>query len=151
MNATLDFVIESRDEQPILVVEAKNTTSPSREWAARMRRNLFAHARIPRAPYFLLALRNNFYLWKQTSSIDVVPPDYEIPAEDVLKPYLESFQTTLESISQESFESLMRVWLTDLLAGGLSSDGSSPVNRWLQDSRLYEKVQDGVIKPQAVR
>src|SRR5580700_7709087 len=50
MVAVLDFLVQSPDGTPQLVVESKSRTAASAEWAALMRRNLFAHLPLPHAP-----------------------------------------------------------------------------------------------------
>ncbi len=113
---TADFVIEKPGAGIQLVVEAKNTPAPSREWAARFLRNLFVHAEIPDAPFFLLALRDHLYLWRRPSG-QIGTPDYEGDTALALQPYLLRLHGSLEDLSERGFETLIYAWLNDVVAG----------------------------------
>src|SRR5947209_7021620 len=108
MIATADFAVQSPDRQLQLLVEARSKVPASKEWAARMRRNLFDHLNLPPVRFFLLALPERFYLWKDASPLTMTPPDYEEDAQEVLKPYLDKVQIPLVDLSQNSFELLVQ-------------------------------------------
>ena len=141
---TADFVVEKPGGAIQLVVEAKNTVAPSPEWAARFLRNLFVHAQIPPAPFFLLALRDHLYLWRHPSG-EAGPPEFEGDTATALRPYLLRLHGSLETLSERSFEALVFAWLSDVVAG------SPEVEQllWLRDSGLSESIRDGVIRSQA--
>ncbi|HKO57324.1 MAG TPA: hypothetical protein VJ276_15725 [Thermoanaerobaculia bacterium] len=138
----VDFTVEKPGEGIRLLVEAKNTTSPSPEWAARFLRNLFVHAQIPESAYFLLALRNHLYLWHHPAP-DVTAPDFEANTAVALQPYLACLNASLEELSESSFELLIEAWLSDLVAGTLPD---TPNRHWLEESGLAESVRDGAIR-----
>src|SRR5712692_4477588 len=100
MLATTDFVVQSADNTTQLIVEVKTKVPASADWAARMRRNLFAHLALPHARFFLLALPERFYLWKDAPPEAVAPPDYEVDARQLLKPYLEKLAIPLSDLSE---------------------------------------------------
>jgi hypothetical protein len=139
---SVDFTVEKPGEGIRLLVEAKNTTAPSPEWAARFLRNLFVHAQVPESAYFILALRDHLYLWRHPAP-EVNAPDFEADTAMVLRPYLERLNATLDKLSESSFELLIEAWLSDLVAGTLP-DASS--DYWLQESGLAESVRDGEIR-----
>ena len=56
MKQYADIFAFDRDGQLVLIAEAKSKRGTSINWAAKMRRNMFAHGLMPNAPYFLLAL-----------------------------------------------------------------------------------------------
>src|SRR6185503_21152292 len=97
------FTVEKPGEGIRLLVEAKNTTSPSSDWAARFLRNLFVHAQIPESTYFLLALRDHLYLWRNPAP-DVRTPDFEADTTVALRPYLKRLNANLDRLSESSFE-----------------------------------------------
>lgn len=146
MIAAADFVVQSRDHKTQLIVEAKNKAPASADWAARMRRNLFAHLALPPARFFLLALPERFYLWKDASPELATPPDYEVDTQQVLKPYLEKLKASVSDLSENSFELLVRSWLEDLIRSDLDHRHSSQSETWLIESGLYEAIKDGSIK-----
>lgn len=53
LNLGWDLAVENRNGQLTLVVEVKCKTHTSPQWAAQLRRNIFAHGTFPKAPYFL--------------------------------------------------------------------------------------------------
>jgi hypothetical protein len=147
MNNTSDFIVRSSDNKLQLVVEVKTKRGSDSNWAASWRRNLFAHAQIPSAPYFLLALPDRFYLWKD-ASIKVVPPDYEVDAKQVLSPYLKELSVPLDELTEQSFELLIRNWLDDVTADHRNSWSKTRATEQLQRSGLYEAIKDGLISTQ---
>lgn len=139
---SVDFTVEKPGEGILLLVEAKNTTSVSPEWAARFLRNLFVHVQIPESAYFLLALRDHFYLWRHPKP-DVSVPDFEADTAVVLRPYLARLNARLDKLSESSFELLIEAWLSDLVAGTMP-DASN--RQWVDASGLAESVRDGAIR-----
>jgi hypothetical protein len=134
MSSPVDFILESPDTKSMLLVEAKNTTAPSSEWAARFARNLLEHINLGANQYFLLVLRNKLYLWKHAPAPGAEMPDFEASTEDILQPYLAHLRTSLNEISPASFELLVKSWLTDLSEGTVAES----VGAWVQASGLDE-------------
>lgn len=134
MSASVDFVLESPHTNSVLLVEARNTTAPSPEWAARFARNLLEHTKLGANHYFLLVLRNKLYLWKHVPTPGADMPDFEARTEDILQPYLAHLQTSLNEISPVSFELLVKSWLMDLSEGAVSES----VEAWVRASGLGE-------------
>jgi hypothetical protein len=144
MSPRADFVIRSPDDRVLLVVEAKKRVNASAEWAAQLRRNLAVQGALPPSPYFMLALPDKFFLWKHASSHQPVPPDYEFDAEAVLRPYLASLKSPLSDLSETSFESVVRLWLEDLVREeGLDQP------RWLHASGLDTALRDAIVTSRA--
>lgn len=130
MDTGADFVVTSRDGRVVLVVEAKRRANASREWATQMRHNLSAFGAVRDAPYFLLALPDKFFLWKHPPALQAAPPDYEFDARPALKPYLELLHYPVEELSPTSFESVVRLWLEDLVR----EHGGSKPPAWMKRS-----------------
>lgn len=141
---TADFIVEAPGRGIQLVVEAKNTTAPSPEWAARFLRNLFAHAEIPRSEYFLLALQDHLYLWRQPS-YELTAPDFDGDTAAVLEPYLGGRHVSLDTLNERTFELLIHAWLNDLVSGA-APDAENL--RWLKDSGLSDSVRNGIVRSQ---
>jgi hypothetical protein len=138
----VDFTVEKAGRGIQLLVEARNATAPSRDWATRFLRNLFVHADIPESEYFLLALRDHLYLWRHPAR-ETASPDFEADTANALGPYLTRLHGTLDTLSESSFEVLIHAWLSDLVAGTLPEGDNL---RWLKDSGLAESVRDGSIR-----
>jgi hypothetical protein len=141
MDAGVDFVLESPSTRAVLLVEAKSTSAPSPEWAARLAQTLFAETSPQADLFFLLVLRNFLYLWKQIPRDGTELPDFSAKTEDALSPYLEKLQTPLKEINSIGFELLVKSLLTDL------SEGSVPgaVEEWIRDAGL-EQFENGALR-----
>jgi hypothetical protein len=140
MSTAPDLVVRSPNESILLAVEVRNLPNTSAEWAARMRRDLAARGFLPDAPFFLLALRDHFYLWKRPPPFELVPPDYQAETREVLRPYLDSIRTPLHELSEPGFESVVSLWLGDLVYN--TPNGGS---EWLQGSGLRECIRNGTV------
>jgi hypothetical protein len=138
----VDFTVEKPGEGIRLLVEAKNATAPSRDWAVRFLRNLFVHAHIPPSEYFLLALRDHLYLWRRPVP-EAAGPDFEADTAAVLRPYLSRLPGPLDKLSESGFEMLIQAWLSDLVAGTLTDSDNQ---RWVEESGLAKSVRDGFIR-----
>ncbi|MCH7745936.1 MAG: hypothetical protein IIC84_07685 [Chloroflexi bacterium] len=130
-----------------LVVEVKTKRGETDEWAAKFRRNLFAHQSIPSSRFFLIALPEHLYLWRDKTSPDLIPADYKVRTKDVLRPYLE--QISLEELDGLSFEFLVKAWLDDLIWSKLTREEAGPGLEWVFDSGLYESIRHGEIRTEA--
>ena len=142
--ATADFVLESPNSNTTLLVEAKNTEAPSREWAARFGGNLLEHFGLRAGQYFLLVLRNKLYLWKHLPTPGAEMPDFEASTEEILQPYLVRLHSSLSEISPASFELLVRAWLSDLSDGAVSPS----VEAWVRASGLSD-FQNATIREES--
>jgi len=138
----IDFAVGKPGEGIQLLVEAKNTNAPTRDWASRFLRNLFAHTEIPRSEYFLLALRDHLYLWLHPER-EPKDPDYEIDTAAALRPYLGEVKGSLEKLSESSFELVMLAWLNDLVAGTLPD---AETRHWVESSGLAKAVRNSSIR-----
>ena len=145
-----DIAVYDTDGQLQLVVEIKNRPGASAEWATRLRHNLLVHSFIPRAPYFLLALPDFFYLWTDAmSASNLAKPDYEINATKILAPYLNQLPWSLNDLSRYSFEMIMTSWLERIVHTDLQIDEAGPNLQWLFDSGLYEAISHGSVAIEA--
>ncbi|SRR5216684_6168939 len=139
--SSVDLVIE-KGGTPIVAVEARNTESPSGDWAAQFLRNLLEYGDVPRCQYFLLALRNRMYLWRDQAP-PVSLPDFEGDTSDALEPYLVRLHRPLDTVSQSGFEMLIQAWLGELVMGILPDAGD---RKWLVESGLADAVRDAFIR-----
>jgi hypothetical protein len=146
MTKLADIVVNDLTGRTQLVVEIKTTIGASALWAAELRRNLLAHAVVPNAPFFLLALPDKFYLW--TDSDTTLEPDlpaYQVDARQVLAPHLQNARFSLDDISEYSLELLVVSWLQDVIHADTSENGISPDLEWLYTSGLLHAIKDGSV------
>lgn len=145
-----DLVAYDKDGQLAVVVEVKNKAGTTKEWAAKMRRNIYAHGFWPKARYFLLALPDRFYLWKNAGNApEIKEPDYEIDAKQVLQPYYERTGFSMENLSGASFELLIASWLNEIMQGDVAPHIVQQNKEWLVDSGLLEALEQGQLAPEA--
>jgi hypothetical protein len=118
-----------------------------------MLRNLLVHGMIASAPYYLLALPDVFYLWKDLDpsrlNLHDLPekefePDFKVATTRALAPYIDWPSFSPDDISEPGLELLVSSWLTDLVNdSALSREAASPDLRWLFDSGLYDAIKGG--------
>jgi hypothetical protein len=116
-----DLVVYDRNGQIALIAEIKRKTGCSPEWAAKWRRNILAHGGMPDIKFFMIALPDRFYLWKNADSApEPVAPTFEIDAEPLLAPYLKESGMLPKDISGQGFELIVSAWLNSVLHSGKS-------------------------------
>lgn len=104
-DARWDLAVYNSNNQLVLVAEIKSKLNASPEWAARLLRNILAHGTFPKAPYFLVAFPDWFYLWTDADTrLDQNEPTYTIDARPILQPYFEQAGVSAEQISSQSLE-----------------------------------------------
>ena len=141
-----DIAVYDKKEQLVAVIEVKNKKGMSKDWAIKLRRNLFAHGLWPEIKYFILALPDRLYIWSNTTNMPVeVEPDYEIDITELLKPFYERSGISLEQISQYGFELILISWLNEVI----QTASEQPDNKKIQDSLiksgLFEALKTGRI------
>lgn len=142
-----DIVVYSPDGEPRLIVEIKRHVGASEEWARTLRRNLLVHGVLPAAKYFLLALPDRFFLWKDGDDDPEAMPHFTASTQ-VLKPYLGDWKP--EGLTDESLQLVIKSWLSDLAHGQLTPEEVPDHLQWILYSGLYDSIRDGrVDRPSA--
>lgn len=145
-----DIVVYDKNGQLAAVIEVKNKKGTSKDWAVKLRQNLYAHGDWPQTPYFLLALPDRLYLWKNAANTpEMIEPAYEVDVTDAFKPYYERSGISPEKISGESFELLFVSWLHEMMLVSGSSTVNRPSQDWLINSGLLETIKTGRIVSEA--
>jgi hypothetical protein len=144
MSINADLTVYNRDDQPTLLVEVTKKLGASREWAAQLRRNLYAHGTLPRAKFFLLAMPDRFYLWKQNGAdLELKEPVYAIDSRPILNPYFERAGVTANKIDGQSLELIIGSWLAEIIYADKRPEDFDDSQKWLIESGLYEAVAGG--------
>jgi hypothetical protein len=142
----LDLAVYNSADELVLLVEVKTKLKVSSEWAARLRRNILAHGTLPKSKFFLLALPDKFYLWKDLSNtLAEIEPTYTIDAQSILAPYFEQAGVTADQISGESFELIIASWLSEIAHSNKRLERNSDSQNWLIESGLYTAIAGGRI------
>lgn len=137
-----DLALYNREGRLIAVAEVKNKQGTSSEWAAKFRRNLFAHNGYSKANFLLLATPDRLYFWKDTGvTPSVIQPTYEIDAQPIFSPYFEKAGVSPRNISEQAFELVVAAWLGDLVR---SEEPQEPTTGqgWLRESGFLMAVRD---------
>jgi hypothetical protein len=151
MERGADIAVYSPDDRLLLVVEVKNRQEASAAWAAKLRRNLLIHHALPAAQYFLLALPDRLYLWKNASTPSEAPPDFVASTGDVLREYLGGWVDRPERIAEESLQIALTSWLQDIAGSARNPSEESEADRMLIESGLYEPIRNGAVATELVR
>jgi len=147
MEQYADILAFDRTGQLALIAEVKNKRGTSSEWAAKMRRNMFAHDLLPNAPFFLLALPDNFYLWKNTGrALEVIAPTQKVDPQTFLQPYYENFGISPTDLTESSFAFIVTSWMNQVLRAKDPQDLSSGNQEWLVSSGLFDRLAGGDLK-----
>jgi hypothetical protein len=144
MNAAADLIVYSPDRVPQLAVEAKRKPHPSSEWAAKMRYNLLADSSIPATRYFLLAVPERMYFWKDAPPQQEVAPDFEADTASVLRGYFDPSRIPPDMMSEQGLQLAVTAWLGDLTAG-LTFATAGAGQAWLKDSGLLDAIRRGFV------
>jgi hypothetical protein len=146
-----DLAIYNRDGQPALVAEVKSKLNASAEWAAQFRYNILAHGTFPKAPYFLMAFPDRFYLWTDADiRLDQSEPTYVIDARPILQPYFERAGVTAEQISGQSLELIIAAWLGEIIHLDQPLTDIDESQQWLIESGLSAAIFRGRFAHEAV-
>ena len=141
-----DLVAYDAEGQITLVAEIKNRAGTSRAWATQMRRNLLAHGVMPHSRFFLLALPDRFYLWRDAGNApEPVEPSYELDATPFLQPYYEEAQLSPDNVSGLSFELIVTSWLNELIWSGVPASVPEAQRKLLEDSGLLKALEGGSV------
>ena len=135
-----DIVVYDRNKQITLITEVKNKPNVSWQWAAQWRRNILAHEELPDVTFFMIALPNKFYLWKDAGNkAKVIEPSFEINAEPILKTYL---QKDRKILTENGLESVISSWLNSLL--NIENNDLS-IQDWGIRSGFFNAIKGGTL------
>jgi len=141
-----DLIAYNFAGQITLIVEAKSRVDTSRSWATRMRRNMLAHGVVPNSRFFLLALPDRLYLWKDAGNLpELVEPTYEIDATPFFQPYIERARLAPDQLNVQSFEVIVTSWLNELIQSGISTNVPATQRQLLQESGLLDALKGGSV------
>jgi hypothetical protein len=148
MKQYADILAFDQNGQLALIAEVKNKRGTTDEWAAKMRRNMYAHGLLPQAPFFLLALPDKFYLWKD-AGMDVVEPTQKVDPRPFLRAYYEKTGVSADSLTSNSFELLVTSWLHQVLRAKSPQELPEGTQDWLVSTGLFDKLAGGYLEFEA--
>ena len=111
---------------------------------------MYAHGQLPDAAFFLLALPDRFYLWRNgADTSSAAQPDYSVDARPLLAPYLERSGVSSAEIGERGLELVLSSWLEKLVRWQ-DDFKLSESEEWLCESGLLDRVKGGRIEVQAL-
>lgn len=151
-NTIADMTVYDAHGQLAFIIEVKNKLGTSREWAAKMRRNIFAHGLVPDTKWFIIALPDHFYVWKDIESKpEEILPTYDMNPEPFLRPYYDKAGMKLDQLSEKSLELILTSWLNEMAhTDTIPSSIPSETQQWLAESGFLDAIKDGYIEAQSV-
>lgn len=150
MRQYADILAFDKNGQLALIAEVKSKRGTSDEWAAKMRRNMYAHGLLPNAPFFLLALPDKFYLWKNADrTSEVLEPTQKVDPRPFLQPYYEKSGISADDLTGKSFEHIVTSWLNQVLRAKNPQDLSNGNQEWVIKSGLFDKLAGGRLELEA--
>jgi hypothetical protein len=149
MKQYADIWAFDKSGQLALIAEVKSKRGTSKEWAAKMRRNMFAHGFMPDAPYFLLALPDVFYLWDNSDGGLESDPTQRIDPHPFLQPYYQKTGISPDDLTERSFEFIVTSWLNQVLQTTSSQALLTRNQEWLVKSGLFDRLVGGRLELEA--
>lgn len=144
MRQYADILAFDKDGELTLIAEVKNKWGTSDDWAAKMRRNMFAHGLMPHPPFFLLALPDIFYLWHNIdSTLESVTPTLKVDPRSFLQPHYETSGSSLHDLTGRSFELIVTSWLNQVISTDNPQDLLGNDQKWLVSSGLFSRLTGG--------
>ncbi len=144
MRRTTDIAVYNAVGQLSLLTEVRNKLMTSGEWAAKLRRNILEHGSFPETPFFLLALPDRFYLWKDAGIVpEIVKPNYEIDPTQFLNPYYERSGLPLSDLSKQNFMIIVSFWLNEVLISDTQPITFPSNQKWLTESGFLKAIAGG--------
>ncbi|HJQ70584.1 MAG TPA: hypothetical protein VKA70_16525 [Blastocatellia bacterium] len=143
-----DILVRSPDNDIKLIVEVKARNQSSPEWAAKFRHNLIANHVLPKSRFFLLALPDFLYLWRDGDSSEVVPPDYTVRTVNLLLKYLTRLGEEPKYIGEEGLQLALTSWLRDATFSSKRPPVGSDSYRFLVESGLLDAISKAEVSAQ---
>lgn len=147
MGPPADIALFDSRGQLRTLVEIKRKLGTSRDWAAKLRRNLLAHGSFGSVEFFLIVTPDRVYVWKDSGGEPAaIEPTYEIDARPLLEPYASRAGLDIESVSGPAFELIVASWLADVTRSASAAEKAEGEENWLEDSGFLGAVRNGRVE-----
>ncbi len=166
MRQQIDIAACSPNGEIQLVAEVKNKLNSSANWAKKVYNRAINNSVVSNAPYFMLALPDQFYLWKRNENFaQTIEPHFALNPQKFIKPYLaakslkindvgvvveDEFRNEPYSVIEKHyrFQTIVKEWLSDIIT--LNSELPDELRYFLVSSGLYEKIRNGFVEVEAI-
>ncbi len=161
MRKKIDVAVFDSHKRLLSVVEVKNRLRVSENWAAQLRYDMVSNAIVPDSRYFVLALPDIFFLWKNAESEkSMTNPSGKADASKILPSYLEKLSLSLDDISVKDslefreepyevlqkhhiFQQVITFWLKDVVQSDFSE--MNDFHKSFVDSGFYDDIKGGEV------
>jgi hypothetical protein len=127
-----------------LIIEVKKKTGATGEWAAELRRNMIMHSILPQCDYFVVALADYFYLWRDGTTLQAERrADYALDVSELMAAYGEKAGVSAQALVEQSLEFVVAGWLTECIHAADTEQLPRHAHEWLVDSGLFAALQGG--------
>jgi hypothetical protein len=95
---------------------------------------------LPKTKFFLLALPDFLYLWRDGHSSEAIPPDYTARTLNVLQQYLTRVGNEPRHIAEEGLELALTSWLREATVSSKHPPAGSDSYKLLVESGLQDAI-----------
>jgi hypothetical protein len=152
---TADILVYDTRQHLILTTLNQTRWGTSSEWAAQRRKDLYEYDAPPSSPFFLIAMPDHFYLWKNVEDTGKVEPTYDMDPRFYLQSFFKKSGLSLEQLTQpESLDLLVGAALSvitfayekDEICSLYPEWLSQPNHEWLFGSGLFDAIKRGEVQ-----
>lgn len=112
---------------------------------------MLSHGALPNAKFFMIALPEHFYFWKDAEMTpELTAPTFEIDAKLILQPYLDESGVSVRDMTGQSFELIVTAWLNSILQTGKQVNYKNDMANWVNSSGLSAALNGGYLKYEVV-
>jgi hypothetical protein len=140
MKIPADIVVYDKFQQILLLAEVKTPEQSTPEWAAEVRQDIVESMEGFRPKYFLVVSRDHTYVWL-TAAEGQAAPDETLQTDQLFSTYFPDGSTSATSISGNTLELIVGLWLRDLTRGDLRALSVLP-----EGLDLIPAVKDGLMQ-----
>lgn len=162
MRHPVDIAVYSPNGEIQLIVEVKNRRNISSSWLKKIYLEATNNSIVSNVPYFLLALQDQFCLWKRSESfVESIEPHFVMNPQKFIEPYVAAQSLRINNAEDEfrnepylviekhyHFQMVVKEWLSDII----TCKGELPdelYHFWVS-SGLYEKIRNGSVEVEAI-
>ena len=146
-----DILVYDKKHQLVVTVVTMNHRGKPQNWAIKLRRNLYVNAKLPKTPFFVIAMPEHFYLWKDVEDEGEIVPTYEMVHRFTLQSFFKNSGLSVEELDRDTFELLTNAWFSFLQLAHEKMDICSQHpdwlleknQTWLFNSGLFEAIKNG--------
>lgn len=136
-----DLVIYSRDKQPVVAMMIRAGKLSTPDQLEFFREVLMDPSEANEARYYLLLLRHDLFLWRETSRPGENPEQTSLTS--VLRAYAPIIAGPDDFLTAECLLIAMHFWLDDLAVGIRKPKPDCEADQFIVRTGIYDEIRDG--------